>query len=159
MDIVRQWTVASLSTHRLSHAQPSFPTSHIVLSYEVNLVYFYSKMPQTKHFPAYSTKKMTTPSEWSYWNNQNRQWGINFCSKMPQSKHFPCVFHQENTVVKVELVIPTVLIWIFHWKYCYSDHSISELHTFNYYSYQLWPNETHYCCESCIRFIGEISTP
>jgi hypothetical protein len=34
-----QRTIASLSTHRLSHAQASFPTSHTVLSYEVNLVY------------------------------------------------------------------------------------------------------------------------
>jgi hypothetical protein len=34
-----QWTIASLSTHRLSHAQASFPTSHMVLSYQVNLVY------------------------------------------------------------------------------------------------------------------------
>jgi hypothetical protein len=29
-----------LSTHRLSHAQASFPTSHTVLSYEVNLVLY-----------------------------------------------------------------------------------------------------------------------
>jgi hypothetical protein len=34
-----QWMIASLSTHRLSHAQASFPTSHTVVFYEVNLVY------------------------------------------------------------------------------------------------------------------------
>jgi hypothetical protein len=34
-----QWTIASLSTDRLSHAPGSFPTSHRVLCYEVNIVY------------------------------------------------------------------------------------------------------------------------
>jgi hypothetical protein len=34
-----QWTVNDACTHRLSHAQASFPTSHTVLSNEVNLVY------------------------------------------------------------------------------------------------------------------------
>jgi hypothetical protein len=38
-------------------------------------------------------------------DNKNWQWGVNFYSNMLQTKHFPCIFHQENAVDKVEMIV------------------------------------------------------